>query len=134
MKRYFAFLGILLVMAMVTTSSIALAAMPGIKGSGAVIQNLKGFSPTPSASTCTSITATKGTIATVAPGTYTALEYAATDGTATALSVKRRLNSNSAYLPGSSGTVVFNSNITGVTFNKYSTATATKAEVCYDLQ
>jgi FtsP/CotA-like multicopper oxidase with cupredoxin domain len=121
-------IGLLLGLAMAS-----FAAMPGTKR-GDLIQNLKGISPAPAASTCASITATKGTIATVTPGTYTAIEYAATDGTSTALSVKRKLNSNTAFIPGSSGTLVFNSNITSVKFDKYSTATATKAEVCYDLQ
>lgn len=130
MKVFSTLTAVLLVLSL---AGMTFAAMPGTK-QGTVIQNLKGLSPAPAAATCTSITATKGTIATVSPAGYTALEYAATDGTATALIVKRRLNSNSAYLPGASGTVVFNSNITGITFNKYSTGTATKAEVCYDLQ
>ena len=132
MKRLFTILGLLLVLSALLAGA-AFAAMPWAKPA-TVIQNLKGISPVPARSTCTSITATKGAIATVNPAGYTAIEYAATDGTATALSVKRRLNSNTAFMPGSSGTVVFNSGITGVTFSKYSTATATKAEVCYDLQ
>lgn len=114
-------------------SVTSFAAMPGTKR-GDLIQNLSGISPAPAGSVCATITATKGTIATVTPGTYTAVQYAATDGTSTALSVKRKLNSNTAFIPGSSGTVVFNSGITSLKFDKYSTATATKAEVCYELQ
>lgn len=130
--RHFS-IGIGLFLAVILVSSLAVAAMPGTK-QGAVIQNLKGISPAPAASNCTSITATKGTIVTVNPSGYTAVEWSATDGTPTALAVKRHLNSNTAFMPGSSGTVVFNSGITSVPFKKYSTATATKAEVCYDLQ
>lgn len=124
---------LLLVALLIGFAAMAYAAMPGTKR-GDLIQNLKGISPAPAGSACTSITATKGTIATVAPGTYTAMEYSATDGTGTALAVKRKYNGNTAYIPGSSGFVVFNPGLTAVKFDKYSTATATKAEVCYDLQ
>jgi len=131
MKRFSILIGILLVT--VLTATFVFAAMPGTR-QGALIQNLKGLSPVPAKATCTSITATKGTIATVNPAGYTAIQYSATDGTAAALSVKRHLNSNTAFMPGAGDTVVFNTAITGVSFSKYSTATATKAEVCYDLQ
>lgn len=90
-------------------------------------------SPAPASAVCTTTTTTKGTIATVATAGYSTLSWEASDSSNAAKRIKRHLNSNTAYLPGTGGTIGLNSAVTGVTFKPYSGAAAAYT-VCYDLQ
>lgn len=98
------------------------------------IQSIQGISPVPATSTCTTATITKGTIATVTPTGYAGLKWSATAANGSALVVKRKLNSNTAYMPESGGTITINSGITAVKFDVYSAASGTATTVCTELQ
>ena len=90
-------------------------------------------SPAPASAACTTTTTTKGTIATVTTAGYSTLCWEASDSTNAAKRIKRHLNSNTAYLPGTGGCFGLNSNITSVAFKPYSAASAAYT-VCVDLQ
>jgi hypothetical protein len=100
------------------------------------IQNLTGSAPDPATPTCATLTATKGTIATVTTTGYVALFWKAVDAAGAALNVKRFIGSNTAYMPESGGPLVNpgGNAFSSVLFKKYSTGTATTATVCYELQ
>ena len=90
-------------------------------------------SPLPASASCTTVTTTKGTIATVATAGYSTLAWEASDSSNAAKRIKRHLNSNTAYLPATGGTIGLNSAITSVVFKPYSGASAAYT-VCTDLQ
>lgn len=98
------------------------------------VQSVQGLSPVPAASACTTSTGTKGTIVTVNPAGYLALRWIATDAVGAPVVIKRFLNSNTAFMPLSGDTVTINSDITGVTYKKYSTASPTTITVCVEMQ
>lgn len=97
------------------------------------IQSIQGISPAPAASACTTLTGTKGTIVTVDPAGYVGMKWNATDAAGAAVIVKRKLNSNTAFMPESSGTVTINSAVTGIKFDWYSSASKTTT-ICRELQ
>jgi len=133
-KSLFSFL--LLTLCLVATSAVAGGKLPFDKsGLKVPIQNLVGLSPDPAASNCTTATKTKGTIVTVTnSGTYIGLKWWAVSAAGAPIVVKRRLNSNTAFMPESSGTLAFNSAITSVPFDVYSAASGTATTVCVELQ
>jgi len=90
-------------------------------------------SPAPASAVCTTTTTTKGTIATVTTAGYSTICWEASDSANAAKRVKRHLNSNTAYLPGTGGCFGLNSNVSAVTWKPYSSASAAYT-VCYDLQ
>lgn len=90
-------------------------------------------SPDPASSTCTTATTTKGTIATVNVAGYSTLAWEASDSNNAAKRIRRFINSNTAYLPGTGGTIGLNNKMTTVAFKPYSGASAAYT-VCYDLQ
>lgn len=97
------------------------------------IQSIVGLSPTPAASACTTATGTKGTIVTITPTGYSGVKWTATDAAGAAKVVKRIINSNTAFMPESGGTVTINSGITSMKFDKYSAASTTTT-VCVEMQ
>lgn len=90
-------------------------------------------SPAPSSATCTTVTTTKGTIATVNTAGYATLAWEASDSSNAAKRVRRFLNSNTAYMPGTGGIIGLNDKISTVSFKPYSAASASYT-VCTDLQ
>jgi hypothetical protein len=90
-------------------------------------------SPAPTSAVCTTTTTTKGVIATVPTAGYSTLCWEASDSTNAAKRIKRHLNNNTAYMPGTGGCFGLNDKTTGVTFKPYSTTSAAYT-VCYDLQ
>lgn len=129
MKSISTFFGIILIVAMAT---MALAA----QGKVVVDPNnrpLGYHSPAAASAVCTTTTTTKGTIATVATAGYATLHWEASDSAGAAKRIKRHLNSNTAYMPGTGDKEGLHSATTGVTFKPYSAASAAYT-VCYDLQ
>jgi hypothetical protein len=102
-------------------------------GKQTAIQNLNGVSPDPAAATCTTATVTKGAIATVTTTGYRGIHWEAQDASNAALRIKRHLNSNTAYIPGTGQQETLNGNVSTVAFKPYSAA-ARAVTVCYDLQ
>lgn len=91
-------------------------------------------SPDAASAVCTTTTTTKGAIATVSSTTgYSTLSWEASDSSNVAKRIKRHLNSNTAYMPGTGGTIGLNKSVTSVAFKPYSGAPAAYT-VCYDLQ
>ena len=133
-KHMFSFL--LLSLCLVATSALAGGKLPYDKsGMKVPIQNLVGLSPDPAVSNCTTATKTKGTIVTVTnDGSHIGLKWSAVSAAGAPIVVKRRLNSNTAFMPESSGTLVFNGAITGVPFDVYSAASGTGTTICVELQ
>lgn len=123
----------------VTLTLLALFACAGIAmaaGKLVVDPNNKPLpyhSPLPASAACTTTTTTKGTIATVNTAGYSTICWEASDSNNAAKRIKRHLNSNTAYLPGTGGCFGLNSKITSVAFKPYSGAGAAYT-VCYDLQ
>ncbi len=134
MKRFLFFT---LTLTLVAFASNAMAAGQLVRDQSKLwvpIQSIQGLSPAPASSACTTLTGTKGTIVTVTPAGYAGLKWIATDAVGAPVVVKRFLNSNTAYMPESGGTVTINSDLTGVTYKKYSTATSTTITVCVEMQ
>lgn len=130
MKRIIA---IITLAAMVALSAVALAATPGKVVIDPNNKTLPYHSPAPASAACTTTTTTKGTIATVSVAGYSTICWEASDSANAAKRVKRHLNSNTAYLPGTGACFGLNSGITSVGFKPYS-STAAAYTVCYDLQ
>ena len=129
MKQFSTIIGFILIVAMAT---VAIAA----QGKVVVDSNnrpLGYHTPTAASATCTTTTTTKGTIATVATAGYATLQWEASDSAGAAKRIKRHLNSNTAYMPGTGDKEGLHSGVTGVTFKPYSGASAAYT-VCYDLQ
>ena len=129
MKNLFSIICLCLV---VLTGALALAASSVVVDSN---NRPTGFhSPAPASAVCTTTTTTKGPIATVSSTTgYSTLRWAASDSSNAAKRIKVLLNSNTAYMPGTDGTIGLNNKITSVTFKPYSGASAAYT-VCTDLQ
>lgn len=126
MKNFF-----IVICLIIMTATMALAA-----GKVVLDPNSKplGYhSPAATSAVCTTTTTTKGTIATVSTAGYSTLAWEASDSSNAAKRIKRHLNSNTAYLPGTGGIIGLNSSITSVTFKPYSAASAVYT-VCSDLQ
>lgn len=120
------------IMILVAAATVALAA----QGKVVVDPNnrtLGYHSPAPASAVCTTTTTTKGTIATVSTAGYSTIAWEASDSNNAAKRIKRHLNNNTAYLPGTGGTIGLNNAISSVTFKPYSGASAAYT-VCYDLQ
>jgi len=118
-------------------SSLAQAAgtLPYTKAATpALIQNLQGLSPAPVGSACTTATGTKGTIVTVTTTGYIGLKWIATNAAGAPVVIKRYINSNTAYMPESGGTLALNNGISSVKFNIYSSASSQTVTVCRELQ
>lgn len=129
MKRFSTLLGTILILALATAAF-------AVQGKVVVDPNGKttGYhSPAVASAVCTTTTTTKGTIATVATAGYSTLAWEASDSSNAAKRIKRHLNSNTAYLPGTGGTIGLNNSVTSVVFKPYSGASAAYT-VCYDLQ
>jgi hypothetical protein len=126
----------LLGLLVLATTAMAGSKLPYDSSRPAVaIQNLVGLSPLPAVSNCTTATKTKGTIVTVTNSAgYIGLKWTAVSAAGAPIVVKRRLNSNTAFMPESSGTMVFNGGITGVAFDVYSAASGTATTVCVELE
>lgn len=90
-------------------------------------------SPAVTSAACTTTTTTKGTIATATTAGYSTICWEASDSSNAAKRIKRHLNSNTAYLPGTGTCFGLTSGITSVAFKPYSGASAAYT-VCYDLQ
>lgn len=132
-KPLFSF--ILLALCLIATTALAAGKLPYDKsGMKVPIQNIQGLAPIPSASSCTTATGTKGTIVTVTNSGHIGLKWNATDASGSAAVVKRKLNSNTAFMPESGGTLALNGDIATVAFGKYSTQSATTLTVCVELQ
>ena len=110
--------------------------LPYAKSGGRhAIHNLVGLSPDPAVSNCTTATKTKGTIVTVTnSGSHIGLKWMAVAANGSPLVIKRRLNSNTAFMPESGGTLAFNSLVSSVAFDVYSSASGTATTVCVELQ
>jgi hypothetical protein len=102
------------------------------------VQNVKSICPLAEAASCVTITKTKGLLATF-PTTdsngkfYLMLYWTASDNSGNPLIVKRVLNSNTAWQPGSSGDLTINHGISGASFYAYSSASKTY-NICVDMQ
>lgn len=135
MKAFTSFIAIIVLIAF---AGFALAAgkLPYDKSGGRhAIQNLVGLSPDPAVSNCTTATKTKGTIVTVTnSGSHIGLKWMAVAANGSPLVIKRRLNSNTAFMPESGGTLAFNSLVSSVAFDVYSSASGTATTVCVELQ
>lgn len=90
-------------------------------------------SPAPASASCVTTTTTKGTITTVSTAGYSTLAWEASDSSNAAKRIKRHLNSNTAYMPATGGTIGLNSAVTSVAFKPYS-GVAAAYTVCTDLQ
>ena len=128
----------MLLVAVFCTEAFAFTGVLPVDNTPTYVQNVKGISPIPVASACTQVTKTKGTLATFATTDtlgkyYLMLNWTASDNAGAPLVVKRTLNSNTAYQPGSTGDVTINHGITGVTFSAYS-STAKTYNICVDRQ
>lgn len=102
-------------------------------GKQTAIQNLHGVSPDPTVSACVTTTVTKGAIASVTTTGYRAIHWEGQDSTGATLRIKRSLNANTAYIPGTGFTDTLNGNVSTVVFKGYSAAPRA-VTVCYDLQ
>lgn len=126
----------LLTLICMASASFAAGKLPYDRSGGKLaIQNLVGLSPDPAVSSCTTATKTKGTLVTVTnDGSHIGLKWTATSATGAPIVVKRRLNSNTAFMPESSGTVALNGAITTVPFDVFSSASGTATTLCVELQ
>ena len=132
------FLLTILLLAVSCAAAFAYTGVLPIDNTPATVQNVKAISPIPVAAACTQVTKTKGTLATFATTDslgkyYLMLYWTATDNAGAPLVVKRVLNSNTAYQPGSSGDMTINHGITGVAFSAFSSAAKTY-NICVDRQ
>ena len=98
------------------------------------VQNLVGLSPVAATANCTTASGTNGTIATVTTTGYIGLKWAAIDSTGAPVIVKRCVNSNTAYIPGSSDTMTLNNGISSVKFQMFSSSVNKTITVCQELQ
>lgn len=116
--------------------ALAAGKLPYDKSGGRhAIQNLVGLSPDPAVSNCTTATKTKGTIVTVTnSGSHIGLKWLAVGSSGSPITVKRRLNSNTAFMPESGGTLALNSAVSSIAFDVYSSASGTATTVCVELQ
>lgn len=131
-KHLFSFL--LLALCLTAVTVFAAGKLPYDKsGMKVPVQNLQGLAPVPTDSVCTSTTTTKGTITTITNNNHIGLKWSSTNASGAAVIVKRKLNSNTAYMPESSGTVAFNGDIATVAFAPYSAASATYT-ICSERQ
>lgn len=89
--------------------------------------------PYPAASGCTTTTTTKGSIASVPVAGYSQICWEASDSSNAAKRIRRYLNSNTAYLPGTGGCIGLTKEMTAVAFKPYSGASAAYT-VCYELE
>jgi|GEM_PF-6604140 len=133
----------LMTILLLVTMCVAALAYTGIlptDNTPVTVQNVKAISPSPAAASCIQVTKTKGTLGTfsttdTAGKYYLMMYWTASDSAGAAKIVKRSLNSNTAYQPGSSGDLAINHNITGVTFSAYSTGSpGTLYNICVDRQ
>jgi len=115
------------------SATLALAATPGKVVVDPNNRPLGYHSPAPASAACATVTTTKGTLATISTAGYSTLSWEASDSSNAAKRIKRHLNSNTAYMPGTGGTIGLNSNITSVVLKPYSSTSAAYT-VCYDLQ
>lgn len=134
MKRFLFFIVTLSLMAFASNAMAAGQLVKDKSKQWVPIQSIQGLSPAPASSACTTATGTKGTIVTVTPAGYAGLKWIATDAVGAPVVVKRFLNSNTAYMPESGGTVTINSDITSVKYSKFSTASPTTITVCVEMQ
>lgn len=134
MKKFSLFLSLTILLAFANTSLAAGLLVKDKSKLQTPIQSIVGLSPVPAASACTTSTGTKGTIVTVTPTGYAGLKWIATDAVGAPVVVKRFLNSNTAYMPESGGTLTINSGLTSVKYNKYSTQSSTTITVCVEMQ
>lgn len=136
MKKLRVIFSLLLAICLVTSTAFAAGKLPYDKsGMKVPIQNLVGLSPDPAVSNCTTATKTKGTIVTITnDGSHIGLKWWAVGATGAPIVVKRRLNSNTAYMPESGGTLAFNGAVTTAAFDVYSAASGTATTVCVELQ
>jgi hypothetical protein len=118
------------------TSSFAAGKLPrDTSGLTVPIQNLIGLSPDPAVSNCTTVTKTKGTIVTITNNAgYKGIKWHAVSAAGADIVVKRKLNSNTAFMPEAGGTVVLNGDITTAGFDLYSTNSPVATTVCVELQ
>ena len=138
MKKPF-LLSLMLLLAL-AGSAFAFTGVLPVDNTPTTVQNVKGISPQVGAAACTQISKTKGLLATYATTDtagkyYLQLDWTASDNAGAPLVVKRTLNSNTAYQPGSSGSVTINHGINQVSYSAYSTAAPPKAyNICVDRQ
>lgn len=135
MKKLTCFITLAVLLAC-AAESFAAGRLPYAKsGMKEAVQNLVGLSPDPAVANCTTATKTKGTIVTVTNNTgHIGLKWTATGADGSPIVVKRRLNSNTAFMPESGGTLVLNGAITSASFDVYSAATGTATTICVELQ
>jgi hypothetical protein len=114
------FLTILLILTMLVPMVVLAAAPPGKLVKGPNGEFLQAPSPYPAASSCTTATVTKGTIATVTVAGYSQLCWEASDSNNAAKRIKRHLGSNTAYLPGTGGCLGLNKDMSTLVFKPYS--------------
>ena len=91
MKRFSVIFGVLLVLAVISTSALAAGTYWGTK-QGTVIQNIKEQSPDVAKSRCDSVTATKGIFKTYTTAGWYSIEADAVDNAGTAVKTKWYLN------------------------------------------
>jgi len=128
-RKYISF--VLSVLCVIIFATMAMAA-----GKHVVDPNgkaLRTHSPYPASAVCTTTTTTKGTIATVTVAGYSSLCWEASDSSNAAKRIKRHLNSNTAYMPGTGACNGLNKDTTTVAFKPYSAAAAAYT-VCYDME
>jgi len=114
------------------TAGVAVAAATGKLVIDPNNKEIQASSPYPPASACTTVTTTKGTIATVTVAGYSQLCWEASDSNNAAKRIKRHLGSNTAYLPGTGGCIGLNSDMSTVVFKPYS-ALGAAYTVCTEL-
>lgn len=125
---------ILLAILGLAIAALAQAAAPkGYRVTDPANRTLQHLSPNPSASSCTTTTTTKGAIATVNVAGYSQLCWEASDSSNAAKRIKRHLNSNTSYMPGTGGCLGLNSGMQTVTFKPYSGAGAAYT-VCTEME
>jgi len=129
----------ILSVALAATIAFAATGRQPKDGGGVTIQNAAAIAPTPAAARCDTTVKTKGALKSYSTAGYSQINWTATDANGTAVIVKRKLNSNSAHMPGSSGNITNDKPLNGawsvqkIVFDKYSTVSATVV-TCVDRQ
>jgi hypothetical protein len=138
--KSFSLIPLLLLMVVICGSAFAYTGILPTDNTPVPVQNVRGISPVPVAASCITVTKTKGSLGSFSTQDttgkyYLMMSWTATDPSGTPTIVKRALNSNTAYQPGSSGEITLNHGIQTVSFSGYSTANPGRTyNICVDRQ
>ena len=129
MKRFAPLITIATLLAFATVAFAIQGRQPKA-GDGVTIQNATALSPLPAKSRCDTVTG--GTLKNYSASGYTQAEWKAITPQGVALPVKRFLNTNTAYMPGSEGKITNDKPLTGAwTVTKFGLQTFTNRTGVY---